>query len=65
MDRPRLMMSKEDLLDRHIHLHTQDFGYRRRLRPWPGLRKKVFSGGLSGLILGACVFGAVWFEWWK
>jgi hypothetical protein len=65
MDQLRLIMSKEDLLDRHIHLHTQDFLYRRRLRPWRGLRKRFFSGIMSGLILAACVVGGLWFGYWK
>jgi hypothetical protein len=57
MDQQRLMMSKVDLLDRHIHLHTQDLLLGRRLRPRRGLRKRVFLEVLSGLIIGACVVG--------
>ncbi len=65
MDQARLMISKADLLDGHFRLHTQDFVYRPRLSPGPGLRKGVVSGVLSGLVIGVCVFGAVWFELWK
>jgi hypothetical protein len=32
MDQQRLLMSKEDLLDRYIHLRTQDFLLGRRLQ---------------------------------
>jgi hypothetical protein len=64
-DQLRLMLSKGDVIDRHIHLHTQDLFYRPRLSTRPGFRKGVFSGVLSGLILVAWGFGAVWFELWK
>jgi len=57
MDQLKLMMSKEEVLDRHIHLHTQDLLLGRRLRPRRGPRKRIFLGVLSGLILGACVVG--------
>jgi len=55
MDQQRLMMSKEDLLDRPIHLRIQDFLLGRRFRR--SLRKRVFLGVASGLILGVCVVG--------
>jgi len=57
MDELKLVMAKEEVLDRHIHLHTQDLLYGRRSRPGRGLRKRVVFGILSGLILGACVVG--------
>ena len=57
MNQQRLTISKEDLLDRHIHLHTQDLLLGRRLRPRRGLPKRFFLEFLSGLILGACLVG--------
>jgi hypothetical protein len=57
MNQQILMRSKEDPLDRHIHLHTQDLMLGRRVHPRRGLRKRIFLGVLSGLTLGACVVG--------
>ena len=65
MDQLKFVMPKEEVLDHHIHLHTHDLLYKRRLSPRRGPLKRLFSGVLSGLILGACIFGAAWFEWWK
>ena len=66
IDQQRLkMMTKEESLDRHIHLHTHELVPGRWLRPRRNIRTKIFSKFLCGLVLGAGFVGAMWFQWWR
>lgn len=59
------MMTKENSLDGHIHLHIHELVPGRWLRPRRNIRTKIFSKFLCGLLLGAGFVGAMWFQWWR
>ncbi len=55
-------MTNEDLLDRHIHLHTHDLMPGRWLRPRSKIHARIFSGFLCGLLLVIGIIGAFFFR---
>jgi hypothetical protein len=58
-------MTKENLLDRHIHLHSHEIlvghGLWRRSR----IHSKLFSNLFWKLVPTAVIVGALWLRWWR
>ena len=55
-------MTKENLVDRHIHLHTHQLMPGRWLRPKSGIHGRIFSGFLCGALLAIGIIGAFLFH---
>lgn len=58
-------MTKENLADRHIHLHTHEVRPQRWLRRRSKIGKKFLSRLLSGVLLIAGLVGGWWLRWWR
>ena len=63
-------MTKEDLLDQHIHLHSHEIIPGRWLRNRSKIRTKIFLRFAQGLFPYGCILGisiiGVWLlQWWR
>jgi hypothetical protein len=56
------IMTKENLLDRHIHLHTHELMPGRWLRPRSRIHARFFSRFLCGVLLVIGINGAFLFH---
>ena len=55
-------MTEENLLDRHMHLHTHELMPGRWLRPRGRIHAGILSGFLCGVLLVIGVIGAFLFH---
>lgn len=55
-------MTKENLLDFHIHLHIHEITPGRWLRPKRRIQAKIFSRFIWGVILGISIVGVFWLQ---
>ncbi len=59
------MMTRENMLDHHIHLHIHEIMPGRWLRPRSRIQARIFSNFLYGVLLGMGIMGVLWFQWWR
>ena len=57
------IMTKENLLDRHIHLHSHEIISGRWLRHRSKIEGKIFSRFACALFLGIGIIGVLWLQW--
>jgi hypothetical protein len=58
-------MTKEYLLDCHIHLHSHEIISGRWVRNRSKIQAKSFSRYACGLFLGISIIGVLWLQWWR
>jgi hypothetical protein len=59
------IMTKENLLDRHIHLHSHEILVGHGLRLRGRIHSKVFSSFFWKVLPAIGIVGALWFRWWR
>ncbi len=59
------IMTKENLLDLHIHLHSHEIISAGRLGHKSNIQAGIFQRFARGLILGIGFIGLLWFQWWR
>jgi hypothetical protein len=59
------IMTKENLLDRHLHLHSHEIISARWFPPRSKIHATIFARFACGFFLGIGIIGMLVLQWWR